>query len=73
VLGNLKHLHFIKAIEEFEKIVYNFQVATAPCHTISDDLASIKTWAGQFKEIPTLIETVGKHYLIHQRAIKKDI
>ena len=73
VLGDIEHLHFIKAIESFEKIVFNFQEDTAACHNISDDLTSIKSWAGQFKHIPTLVETVAKHYLVHQRAIKKDI
>ena len=73
MLNDLKNLKFFKAIEEFEKVVFNFQVDTQPCHNLSDDVNSIKEWAAQFKDIPLLIETVAKHYLIHKKAIKKDI
>ena len=73
MINDLKDMKFIGAIKQFEDLIYNFQVDTAACHDLSDDVASIKAWASQFKDIPHLIETVGKHYLIHQRAIKKDI
>lgn len=72
-LDDLKHLHFIKAIESLEEFVFHFQLDTQPCHGMADDVESIKQWAAQFKDIPHLIETVTKHYLIHKKAIKKDI
>jgi len=44
-----------------------------PCSNVSDDVAAIEQWAQIFKEPTTLVETLGKHWLIHQKAIKKDI
>ena len=73
MIGDLKDMKFIGAIEQLHDLISNFQADTAACHDLSDDLASIEAWAAKFKDIPLLIETVGKHYLIHQRAIKKDI
>ena len=73
ILGDLEHFKFFAAIEKFEALLFNFQVDTAACHNLSDDMTSIQEWAAQFKDIPLLIETVTKHFMLHRKGIKKDI
>jgi len=40
---------------------------------MDDDFARIHDWAQIFTEPKELAETVGKHWLLHKRGIKKDI
>merc|ERR1712032_1737141 len=56
-----------------EEFLFHFQEDVAPCKNVSDDVAAIQQWAQIFKEPTTLVETLGKHWLLHQRQIKKDI
>jgi len=72
-LTNLEHLKIIAAFEDFEKFLFHFQMDVAPCKNVGDDVKAIEEWAEIFKEPTTLVETLGKHWLIHQKAIKKDI
>jgi len=72
-MHNLENLKIIAAFEDLEKFVFNFQMDLAPCKNVSDDIASIKAWADQFKDIKTLISTISKHALVHMKGIKKDI
>ena len=37
-INDLEGLKFVHAIEDFEKFVFNFQVESAPCHKLSDDV-----------------------------------
>lgn len=72
-ISDLEDFHIISAFKNFEKFLFHFQLDTQPCHNVSDDIAAIEQWATIFKEPTTLVETLGKHWLLHQRAIKKDI
>jgi hypothetical protein len=47
----------------------------APCQgkNLQDDITAIKAWAEMFKEPTSLVEKLGKHWLLHQKAIKTDI
>ena len=72
-LSDLESFKIISAFENFEKFLFHFQEDVAPCKNVSDDVAAIQQWAEIFKEPTTLVETLGKHWLIHQRQIKKDI
>lgn len=40
---------------------------------MEDDFNRIKAWGEIFTEPTKLAETVGKHWLIHKRHIKKEI
>ena len=42
-------------------------------NTPQSTVTAIKQWAEIFKEPGTLVKTLGKHWLIHQKQIKKDI
>lgn len=72
-LNDLENFKIISAFENFEQFLFHFQMDVAPCKNVSDDVAAIEQWAEIFKEPTTLVETLGKHWLIHQKAIKKDI
>lgn len=72
-ITDLESFKIIAAFENFEKFLFHFQEDVAPCKNVSDDVAAIEAWAAIFKEPTTLVETLGKHWLIHQKAIKKDI
>jgi len=74
-ISDLEAFHIISAFENFEKFLFHFQMDVQPCKgkALTDDVAAIEQWAAIFKEPTTLVETLGKHWLIHQKAIKKDI
>ena len=72
-LSDLESFKIISAFENFEKFLFHFQADVAPCKNVSDDVAAIEQWAQIFKEPTNLVETLGKHWLLHQRQIKKDI
>jgi len=40
---------------------------------MGDDLAEIEKWAVAFEHPASLVETASKHYLLHRKAITKDI
>ena len=69
----MEDLKIIAAFEDFEKFLFHFQLDLQPCHNVSDDVAAIEQWAEIFKEPEALVERLGKHWLLHQKAIKKDI
>jgi len=74
-VSDLEKFHIISAFENLEAFVYHLQMDVAPCKStaLADDITAIKQWAQIFKEPSTLVETLGKHWLLHQRAIKKDL
>ena len=74
-ISDLEAFHIISAFENFEKFLFHFQMDVQPCKgkNLSDDMAAIEQWAAIFKEPTTLVETLGKHWLLHQKGIKKDI
>ena len=65
--------HFLTAIKELENFVYHFQEDVAPCKSMSEDIAAIELWAQAFKSPKTLAASVAKHYVLHKRAVTKDI
>jgi hypothetical protein len=40
---------------------------------MDEDIARIQAWAEIFTEPATLTKTVGKNWLLHKKAVKKDI
>lgn len=72
-ITDLESFKIIAAFENFDKFLFHFQEDVAPCKNVSDDMTAIKEWAQIFKEPSTLVATLGKHWLIHQKQIKKDI
>ena len=74
-LKDLEQFHIIDAFKNLEKFVYHLQLDAEPCQSanLQDDMAAIKAWAEIFKEPSSLVEKLGKHWLLHQHAIKKDI
>ena len=72
---DLEQLHIISAFENLESFIYHLQMDVAPCQgkNLQDDITAIKAWAEMFKEPTSLVEKLGKHWLLHQKAIKKDI
>jgi hypothetical protein len=72
-ITDLEDFKIIAAFESFEKFLFHFQLDVQPCKNVSDDVAAIEQWAAIFKEPATLVETLGKHWLLHQKGIKQDI
>jgi hypothetical protein len=73
LVHDLANGDFIKAIDDNAKFATALDDALSECTGMQDDFARIKAWAEIFTEPVTLAETVGKHWLLHKRGIKKDI
>lgn len=70
---DLTHGDFIHAIDDNAKFATALSDSLHECEGMDDDFARIEAWAQIFTEPVTLAETVGKHWLLHKRGIKKDI
>jgi hypothetical protein len=69
---DLTHGDFIKAIDDNAKFAQSLEDALQECTTLDGDIARIKAWGEIFTEPTKLAETVGKHWLLHKRHIKKE-
>ena len=63
----------IKATKAFKALKTELHGELSTCENLQDDLAALNAWDNIFTEPVKLAETVGKHWLLHKRAIKKDI
>lgn len=72
-LGEFEAGNIIKATKDAKVAMADFHADMATCHAMGDDIAAIESWAQIFTEPTKLIETAGKNWLLHKRAIKKDI
>lgn len=70
---DLSHGNFVKAIDDNAKFATALDDALHDCTTLDGDIARIKAWGEIFTEPVELAETVGKHWLLHKRHIKKEI
>lgn len=43
------------------------------CEGMDDDIAAIEEWAQIFTDVPKLMATVSKNYLLHKKKIEDDI
>ena len=72
-LGDLEHFHLVKAMKQFEKFVYQFQLDMQPCTHMGDDLAAIEQWAAAFKNFKALITSAARNLLTHRKQVTADI
>merc|ERR1712183_112314 len=73
LINDLKAGEFLKAIDDNAKFADALSSALHSCEGMDDDFRRIKEWGEIFTEPEKLAETVGKHWLLHKRGIKKDI
>lgn len=73
LVNDLTHGNFIKAIDDNAAFAESLSDALHSCTGMEDDFARIKAWGEIFTEPAKLAETVGKHWLLHKRHIKKTI
>jgi hypothetical protein len=72
-LKDLTDGHLIKAMRSLKSAMADLETDLAPCHAVDDDISALKEWAQIFTHPVQLVETVGKHWLLHKRHIKSDI
>ena len=72
-LTDLESFKIFSAIKQLEAFTFHFQEDVAPCKSMSEDIAAIELWAQAFKAPKTLAASVAKHYVLHKRAVTKDI
>jgi len=73
IITDLESLNIFDALKQIELFIYHLQLDLQPCTMMQDDITAMKQWATIFTNIEELVSTVVEHYLLHQRAIKKDI
>jgi len=69
----LTHSDWVKAYKNYHHLRNDLDIALALCDDMDDDFRRISEWAEIFEEPGKLSETVAKNWLLHKRAIRKDI
>ena len=69
----MTHSDWIKAYKKYHNLRDDLDEALALCDGMDDDFRRISEWAEIFEQPGKLSETVAKNWLLHKRAIKKDI
>ena len=69
----MENFDFVSAFENFDTFLEHFGRDLRPCDQASDDIKALEDWAKILKDPVSLIESLGKNWLLHQKAIKKDI
>lgn len=73
LVSDLSNGNWIKAIDDNAKFAQALDDSLAECTGMDDDFARISAWAEIFTQPAELVTTVGKHWVLHKRGIKKDI
>jgi len=72
-MGDFKHGKYFTAIKDAGTVWTEIGAALTTCKGMSTDVAEIEAWAKIFTHPTTLAATVGKNWLFHGSAIRKDI
>jgi len=73
LLNDLENLDVINAYKHVNALKADIKDATTKCTGMDEDIARIEAWAEIFTNPKELTVTVSKNWLLHKRAIKKDI
>ena len=73
VIHDLTHGDIVEAIFALKHTVREFKSTDADCHHTAEDTEAVKEWAAIFEDVPHLIKTVSKNYVLHKKHISKDL
>lgn len=73
LLADLAGKDIVNAVKHAAALKKDLSDALDTCTSINDDLVRIEDWANIFTQPAELTKTVGVNWLLHKRAIKKDI